>query len=336
MSESDNVPASSHSAQQGSGSAVVAPCEAQASPAATLTVAALLSQARARGLDKLDAALLLGHVLGVGRTWLLAHDDAAVDAEAAARFVGACAQRREGVPLAYLVGEREFHGLNLRLTPDVLVPRPDTETLVDWAIEWLQGPMAALPHPEVADLGTGSGAIALAVAHAFPRARVSAVDCSAAALAVARANGTRLGLGVDWLQGDWFAPLAGRRFDLVLSNPPYIDADDPHLASLRAEPRHALTPGQDGLTALRHLCNAASAHLAAGGVLMLEHGHLQGPAVRDLLARAGLEVLGTRRDLAGHERCTAGRRAAPTPDAAGPLAYPDGPVDISKSEEKTR
>lgn len=315
-------------------SASVPPPAGARSPAAT--VAALLVQARAQGLDRLDATLLLGHVLGVGRAWLLAHDDADVDATTAARFIGACTQRRDGVPLAYLVGEREFHGLSLRLTPDVLVPRPDTETLVDWAIEWLEGPMAALPHPAVADLGTGSGAIALAVAHACPRAHVCAVDCSAAALAVARANGTRLGLGVHWLQGDWFTPLAGQRFDLVLSNPPYIDADDPHLAALQAEPRLALTPGLDGLAALRHLAGTATAHLASDGVLMLEHGHLQGPAVRDLLVRAGLEVLGTRRDLAGHDRCTAGRRRGPTTDAGGPLAYPAGTVNHPMSEEKKR
>jgi release factor glutamine methyltransferase len=300
---------------------------------ARATVARLLAQARAQGLDRLDATLLLGHVLGVGRAWLLAHDDAPVEASAAGRFAGACAQRQAGVPLAYLVGEREFHGLSLRLTPDVLVPRPDTETLVDWAIEWLQGPLAALPHPAVADLGTGSGAIALAVGRACPRARVSAVDCSAAALAVARANGERLGIDVQWLQGDWFAPLAGRRFDLVLSNPPYIDADDPHLAALHAEPRLALTPGPDGLAALRQLADAAPAHLGPGGVLMLEHGHGQGPAVRALLARTGLEVLGTRRDLAGHERCTAGRLPGPTRDAGGPLAYPDGTVNHAMGEE---
>jgi release factor glutamine methyltransferase len=300
---------------------------------ARATVARLLAQARAQGLDRLDATLLLGQVLGVGRAWLLAHDDAPVETSAAGRFAGACAQRQAGVPLAYLVGEREFHGLSLRLTPDVLVPRPDTETLVDWAIEWLQGPLAALPHPAVADLGTGSGAIALAVGRACPRARVSAVDCSAAALAVARANGERLGIDVQWLQGDWFAPLAGRRFDLVLSNPPYIDADDPHLAALHAEPRLALTPGPDGLAALRQLADAAPAHLGPGGVLMLEHGHGQGPAVRALLARAGLEVLGTRRDLAGHERCTAGRLPGPTRDAGGPLAYPDGTVNHAMGEE---
>ena len=297
------------------------------------TVARLLAQARVQGVDRLDATLLLGHMLGVSRAWLLAHDDAPVDAAAAGRYAGACAQRQGGVPLAYLVGEREFHGLSLRLTPDVLVPRPDTETLVDWAIEWLQGPLAALPHPVVADLGTGSGAIALAVARACPRAHVSAVDCSAAALAVARANGERLGLAVQWLQGDWFAPLAGRRFDLVLSNPPYIDGDDPHLAALHAEPRLALTPGVDGLAALRHLADAAPAHLVPGGVLMLEHGHLQGPAVRDLLARAGFEVMGTRQDLAGHERCTAGRLPGPTPDASGPLPYPDNMVNHATGEE---
>ncbi len=295
------------------------------SPGPTRRVDALLAQARALGLERLDAALLLGHRLGVGRAWLLAHDDASVAPAVAAAYLADCARRRQGTPLAYLVGEREFHGLALRVTPDVLVPRPDTETLVDWALAWLAGPGSALSVPEVADLGTGSGAVALAVARACPRARVSAVDCSPAALEVARANGWRLGIEVTWHLGDWFAPLAGRRFDLVLSNPPYIDADDPHLADLHAEPRGALTPGPDGLAALRHLAATAAAHLRPGGALLLEHGHQQGPAVRDLLAAAGFEDVATRQDLGERERCTGGRwRGAPTADALQAMAYPAG------------
>jgi release factor glutamine methyltransferase len=300
-----------------------------------VTVAALLTQARALGLERLDAMLLLGHRLGVGRAWLLAHDDAPVPEAPAAGFVADCAQRLRGVPLAYLVGEREFHGLALRVTPAVLVPRPDTETLVDWALEWLQGPGAGRPEPAVADLGTGSGAIALALARACPRARVCAVDCSAQALAVARDNGQRLGLAVEWLQGDWFEPLAGRRFDLILSNPPYIDADDPHLAALHAEPLQALSPGADGLAALRRIAAEAAAHLAPGGALLLEHGHAQGAAVRALIGQAGLLPLGTRRDLAGRERCTGGQAAIPTADGGQAFAYPPGHPP-SRSEENPR
>ncbi len=300
-----------------------------------MTVAALLTQARALGLERLDATLLLGHRLGVGRAWLLAHDDAAVPEAQAAGFLADCAQRLRGVPVAYLVGEREFHGLALRVTPAVLVPRPDTETLVDWALEWLQGPLADRAAPAVLDLGTGSGAIALAVARTCPRARVCAVDRSAEALAVARDNGRRLGLAVEWLQGDWYAPLAGRRFDLIVSNPPYIDADDPHLTALHAEPLQALSPGPDGLSALRHLAAGAAAHLAPGGALLLEHGHTQGAAVRELVGHAGLLALGTRPDLAGRERCTGGRTTSPTGDGRQAFAYPSSHFP-SKSEENPR
>jgi release factor glutamine methyltransferase len=250
------------------------------------TVAGLLAQARAAGVDRLDAHLLLARLLDQPRTWLIAHDDAAVPAAQAARFLQQTAERARGVPLAYLLGEREFHGLLLRVTPDVLVPRPDT----------------------VADLGTGSGAIALALKQAHGAAQVCAVERSPAALAVAHANGERLGLPVEWLQGDWFSPLTGRRFDLIVSNPPYIDGTDAHLAALHAEPLAALTPGPDGLADLRVLARNAPHHLQPGGWLLLEHGHDQGAAVRALLQEAGLALVQTRRDLGGQERCTAGRR----------------------------
>lgn len=275
-------------------------------------VSDLLAQARRAGVDRLDAQRLLGLVLQQPRAWLIAHDDHALDLAQAQDFMARLAERARGVPLAYLLGEREFHGLVLRVTPDVLVPRPDTEVLVDWALEVLaqrqqvRASVAAAAAPKVADLGTGSGAIALALKHACPEAEICAVDLSPAALAVARANGQRLALPVEWLQGDWFAPLAGRRFDLVVSNPPYIDAGDPHLAALHAEPRSALTPGADGLAALRLLCAGAPAHLQAGGWLLVEHGFDQAAAVRMLLVAAGLTGVTTRRDLAGHERCTAG------------------------------
>ncbi len=270
-------------------------------------VADLLALARRQGVDRLDAQLLLARRLGVSRTWLIAHDDAIVPAFAAQACVADLAARASGQPLAYLVGEREFHGLMMHITPAVLVPRPDTEVLVDWAIECLRGPLADRPTPRVVDLGTGSGAIALAIARACPQAQVCGVDRSAAAIEVARANGHRLGLSVEWLQGDWFAPLAGRRFDLVLSNPPYIDGDDPHLSALHAEPLEALSPGPDGLTALADIVARAPAHLAARGWLLLEHGHRQADAVGCLLRAAGSQDPSTRQDLAGHARCTGAR-----------------------------
>lgn len=281
--------------------------------ASASTVADLLAQARRAGVDRLDAQLLLGRLLQQPRAWLIAHDDHALDATQAEDFMAQLAERARGVPLAYLLGEREFHGLTLQVTPDVLVPRSDTEVLVDWALELLaqDDRAAGADSPgalaTVADLGTGSGAIALALKRAWPAAQVCAVERSPAALAVARANGQRLGLSVEWLQGDWFTPLVDRRFDLIVSNPPYIDGADAHLAALHAEPIAALTPGPDGLADLRVLTRGAPSHLQPGGWLLLEHGHDQGAAVRSLLQAAGLEQVQTRRDLAGHERCTAGR-----------------------------
>lgn len=278
------------------------------------TVSDLLALARRTGVDRLDAQLLIGRLLQQPRAWLIAHDDHALDAAQVQNYTAQLAERARGVPLAYLLGEREFHGLTLLVTPDVLVPRPDTELLVDWALELLgilEHEAPAAEHnapPTVADLGTGSGAIALALKHARPTALVCAVERTPAALALARTNGERLGLSVEWQQGDWFAPLAGRRFDLIVSNPPYIDGADAHLAGLHAEPMDALTPGPDGLSALRVLAREAPSHLHPGGWLLLEHGHDQGAAVRALLQAAGLERVQTRRDLGGRERCTAGRR----------------------------
>ena len=278
------------------------------------TVSDLLTQARSAGVDRLDAQLLLGRVLQQSRAWLIAHDDHPLDTAQVQDFLSQVAERARGIPLAYLLGEREFHGLMLHLTPDVLVPRPDTELLVDWALELLASRDRRVPAdgrttpPTVADLGTGSGAIALALKHARPSALVCAVERSPAALAVAHANGERLGLPVEWLQGDWFTPLAGRFFDLIVSNPPYIDGADAHLAALHAEPRAALTPGPDGLSALRVLAREAPPHLQTGGWLLLEHGHDQGAAVRSLLQAEGLERVQTRCDLGGQERCTAGCR----------------------------
>ncbi len=267
-----------------------------------------LAAARAQGLDRLDAQLLLGHVLGRDRTWLLAHDDEAVPGERLAQFEALVARRRAGEPVAYLLGQKEFHGLTLQVDARVLVPRPDTEVLVEWALSLLRNELAAPPHPAVVDLGTGSGAIALAVRQACPAAAVAATDASAAALEIARANASGLGLEVEWLQGSWWTPLAGRSFDLALSNPPYIAGNDPHLAALAAEPRSALTPGDSGLEALREIVAGAAPRLRPGGWLLLEHGFEQGAAVRELLAAAGFSDVQTRLDLAGQPRCTGGRR----------------------------
>lgn len=270
------------------------------------TVATLLAEARALGLPRLDAQLLMAQVLGRSRTWLLAHDDQAIAARDADRARGLFAQRASGVPLAYLSGTREFRGLELAVTPDVLVPRPETEALVDWALEWLP-PARPGAVPAVVDLGTGSGAIALALKHARPDLVLTATDASAAALAVAADNARRLGLAIEVRQGDWWAAVAGRRFALAVCNPPYIAAGDPHLAALRHEPQGALTPGGDGLDALRAIVAGAAAHLEPGAPLLLEHGHDQGAAVRALLAAAGFEAVETRRDLAGLDRLSGGR-----------------------------
>lgn len=271
------------------------------------TVAEALRQARAQGLDRPDAMALLGALLARSRTWLLTHDDAPLDAAQQARWQDWLARRQDAVPVAYLTGQHEFHGLMLSVTPDVLDPRPDTETLVDWALDVL----ATLPPGRtLADLGTGSGAIALALKARRPDAQVSAVDLSAAALAVARGNGERLGLAVDWREGAWFAPLAGRLFDLIVSNPPYIAEGDAHLPALRHEPILALTSGPDGLDAIRAIIAAAPAHLMPGGWLLLEHGHDQADAVAALLHAAGWQAVSHREDLAGHRRCTGARRPA--------------------------
>ncbi|HRH87286.1 MAG TPA: peptide chain release factor N(5)-glutamine methyltransferase [Rubrivivax sp.] len=268
-----------------------------------MSIAEALARARALGLDRLDAQLLLSRVLQQPRPWLIAHAERALTPPQQQAFERACRRRADDEPLAYLLGEREFHGLMLQVAPAVLVPRVDTETLVDWALELL----AAMCAPQVADLGTGSGAIALALKHRTPAASVCAVELSAAALEVARANAARLGLDLELLQGDWWQPLQGRRFDLVVSNPPYIDGDDPHLAALRHEPVLALTPGADGMTALSAIVRDAPAHLREGGWLLLEHGHQQAEAACGLLRAAGFSDIATRADLAGRPRCSGGR-----------------------------
>ena len=270
-----------------------------------------LKAARALGVERLDAQLLMAHLLGQSRAWLLAHEDASLDDAQDAAFQALAARRAAGEPFAYLVGEREFHGLALRVDPSVLVPRPDTETLVDWALRLLEGPLRAAGRPAVLDLGTGSGAIALALKHACPRADVWAGERSAGALAVARDNARRLGLDVRFAQGDWWAALDGvdgvPAFDLVVSNPPYIAADDPHLAALTHEPLSALVADDDGLADIVRIAAQAPPRMRAGGWLLIEHGWQQGEAVRAILARAGFDEVGTAPDIEGRARCTGGR-----------------------------
>lgn len=248
-----------------------------------------------------EAEWLLIAASGTSRASLHARGEMSVAAADAERFRAWLERRRRGEPLAYLTGTRGFWTLELEVTPDVLVPRPETEMLVERALQ------LGATSCRVVDLGTGSGAIALALAHERPDWLITGVDLSPAALAVARRNGVKLGLPqIRWLHGDWFARLEHERFDLIISNPPYIAADDPALQdpALRHEPRGALTPGGDGLDALRSLARAAPAHLTPGGWLLLEHGAVQGAAVRALLVAQGFAHVRSRSDLAGHERTT--------------------------------
>lgn len=268
-----------------------------------MTLAGALAVAAARGLERLDAQLLLLHVLdrpGADRAWLLAHDTDRLADGAQAAFLAFCERRAGSEPLAYIVGRKEFFGLDLLVDPCVLVPRPETETLVEWALEVLQD------QPQVVDLGTGSGAIALAIKSARPQAGMDAVDCSAEALALARENASRLALDVNFYQANWLAA-SERRYDLIVGNPPYVAEADPHLAALKHEPLRALAAGRDGLRDIRIIIEQAPGHLRSGGWLMLEHGWDQGEAVRGLMASAGMQGVVTRRDLAGIERCTGGR-----------------------------
>jgi release factor glutamine methyltransferase len=278
------------------------------------TLATALSDATARLKDSdspgLDAELLLCAVLRKGRSYLRGHPEVVLDEDQSARFAELLAARARGKPIAYLTGKREFWSLELTVTPDTLIPRPETELLVEQALERV--PASAAWH--ILDLGTGSGAIALAIAKERPRCRVTAVDVSAGALGVARDNAAGLDLAnLEFLLGDWYTPVAARRFHLIVSNPPYIALSDPHLAEgdLRFEPKKALASGTDGLDDLRHIVAATPMHLHAAGVLLLEHGHEQGAQVRDLLLAAGFTGAHSVRDLAGHERVSLGDWANP-------------------------
>ncbi|MHA6205372.1 peptide chain release factor N(5)-glutamine methyltransferase [Dyella soli] len=256
--------------------------------------------------DRLEAELLLVHVLDKPRSWLIAHADDALDATHASAFDALVQRRRAGEPLAYLTGRRGFWSLELEVTPATLIPRHETELLVELALDRLPQATTA----QVADLGTGSGAIALAIARERPRAQVVATDASSAALDVAQRNAQRLRIAnVTFLHGDWLAPLGDRRFDLIVSNPPYIEAGDPHLGQgdLRFEPASALASGADGLDDIRRIVDDARTRLAGDGWLMMEHGWNQGAAVRGLLERAGYREVFTAQDLEGRDRVSGGR-----------------------------
>ena len=279
--------------------------EAQPTPA----VATVGDWLRGAALARVDALALLREFASIDHAAALAHPERELGAELAQRLEAAAARLRGGEPLAYVVGWREFHGLRFRVGPDVLVPRPETELLVEFALAHAGAGATLL------DLGTGSGAIAVTLAHELGDADVWAVDASAAALDVARANAAALlpaGRELRLLRGDWYAalPADAPRFDLIVSNPPYVAAGDPHLPALRFEPQLALVGAQldsDGLADLRRIVRGAPRHLRAGGWLALEHGHDQAHAVRALLAAAGLCEVHSLHDLAGIERVSAGR-----------------------------
>jgi len=270
-----------------------------------VTHAEALAAAAGLGLDRLDGQLLLLHAMGRGpdeRAWLLAHDTNELQDAVRSNFMSLCRRRAAGEPLAYITGHREFFGLKLMVDPRVLVPRPDTETLVEWALEVIRH----RPAPRVIDLGTGSGAIALAIKSRRPDAHVTATDTSAGALEVAAANARAHGMDIDFRQMTWLAGTQGH-FDLIVSNPPYVAMQDKHLPGLAHEPLGALVAGPEGLDDLRAIIGQAPAHMAASGWLLLEHGYDQAEAVCALLAGAGFHNIAGRRDLAGIARCSGGQ-----------------------------
>ena len=267
----------------------------------------LVSRALASsGLVPFEARLLLAHAIKRDRAWLAAHPGDALTTEEARDFAALARRRRDGEPVAYLTGRREFYGVDLEITAAVLIPRPETELLVDLALFRI----AADRRVDVLDLGTGCGGVALAIAGRRRNAHVVATDVSTDALALAKRNAARLSLdNVSFVASDWFGSLTGRRFDLIAGNPPYVAAGDPHLleGDLRHEPARALVSGADGLDAIRAIVAAAPAHLAPGGWLLLEHGHDQPQALAALLDDAGFDDIGAARDLAGILRVSYGR-----------------------------
>jgi release factor glutamine methyltransferase len=263
---------------------------------------------RVTGIEPVDARLLLQHVLGMPHAALIAHDDRVLSAEERRRFAALAARRAQGEPVAYLLGWREFYGRRFAVDPAVLIPRPETEVLIDQVLQRLE-PDARI---ELLDLGCGSGNVALTLALERPQCTVTAVDASASALAIARENARAMNAGnVEFLHGDWFGPVTGRSFDLIVSNPPYVVDADPHLGlgDLRFEPAAALRGGPDGLAAIRQIVAQAPGYLRPNGWLLFEHGYDQAPACQRLLAAAGFAAVTTARDLGELPRVSAGRKA---------------------------
>ena len=279
----------------------------------TLCVQEALSQAQAQGLTRLEAEMLLLHALSQSthaRAWLLTHESLVLNHAQLEQFQTFTQRRLNLEPVAYILGCKEFFGLTLRISKQVLDPRPDTETLVMWALETLNTALSTTPntHPSVMDLGTGSGAVALAIQHARPDAHVQALDCSANALELAQLNAQQLNLNVKFRQGSWLEGVLDT-FDLIVSNPPYIPLGDAHLTSLRHEPALALISGADGLHAIKQIVSSAATCLKPGGWVLLEHGFDQAESTRNLLAEAGFKNVQSRHDLAGIERCSGGQKA---------------------------
>ena len=269
-----------------------------------ISISQALASAQTLGLDRLDAQLLLLHALAkpdAERAWLLAHDADELPKAIADVFRGLSLRRAAGEPLPYIVGYKEFFGLRFAVDARVLVPRPDTETLVQWALDVVQN----MALPAVLDLGTGSGAVAIAVAHSL-RCSVTATDFSADALAVATHNARQLDVNVQFAHSHWFDKVSGH-YHVIASNPPYIASADPHLAALAHEPMSALAAGSDGLSDIRQIVQQAPSHLHPGGWLLLEHGYDQASAVRNLLSQRGFEQVQSRIDLAGIARCSGGK-----------------------------
>lgn len=262
-------------------------------------------------IDRIDAQYLLANLLNVGRASLIAHSERVLGEHDQAKFEQQVAERAKGVPVAYLIGTREFYGRDFRVSPTTLIPRPETELLVEQALVRLAGNKWPENHisTRVLDMGTGTGAIAISVASAG-KFSVTATDVSSDALEIARENATALGAHVEFVESDWFSALANRQFDLIVSNPPYVADGDAHLTQgdLRFEPQTALTDGStDGLASIRAIVAGAPAHLATGGWLLFEHGYDQAAAARDLLLKAGFENLICIKDLAGIERVSGGQ-----------------------------
>jgi len=271
-----------------------------------LTVEQAQIWAQSQGVDRIEAQWLLCRVLTCRRSELVTRSSEWMELADTNAFANAVARLVRGEPIAYVLGDTVFHGLRLSVNASVLIPRSDTETLVEWGLEILSR-HCPLPSPFVLDLGTGSGAIALAMKNTCPHAHVTAVDLSPAALETARRNALRLGLDIRWAHGDWWHAVLPQRFHLVLSNPPYIAVGDAHLVALAQEPREALVAAQDGLGDLHAIIDAAPDGLFPGGWLALEHGHDQAPAVVQRLVERGFVDVQSRCDLAGRKRCTGGR-----------------------------